>query len=178
MRKFLFFLPLSLLAWEITVPSLVKAYKRGAYKRVCLQGYYIFDKLKKDENLLSMYAFSCLRSDYINRLAVPILILGKTPESRKNRSYFSLILAQKNLLISALADKEDFSNLKLPNTNHLISKVFNLYFQKKFKRVDNIYTAQEGNVTYEIWLEKTKGNYPYLVVEVEKEGKKRKHIYK
>jgi len=173
----LFLLPLALFSAEITIPSLVKAYKRGSYKRVCLQGYYLFDKLKRDENLLSMYAFSCLRSDYINRLAVPILILGKSPQSRKNRSYLSLILAQKNILISALADNEKFEDLKLPNTNHLISKLFNLYFQKKFEKVDNVYKAQEGEVEYKMWLEH-KNRFPYLVVEVTTKEGKRRHIYK
>ena len=163
------------------VQTLIQKYKQGDYKYVCLNGYKLFSKLKKDEDLLSMYAFSCLKADYINRLAVPILILGKTPASRKNRAYFSLILAQKNLLISALSDHEEFSGLNVPNTDHIISKVFNLYFQKKYKKSDNVYIMRDpkiAGVEYKVFIVK-KSLIPYLRIDVYKNGKKTDtHLYR
>ncbi len=178
-RIFTFFFPLFIFAADIQ--TLITHYKNGHYKYVCLNGYKLFSQIKKDEDLVSMYAFSCLRADYINRLAVPILILGKTPQSRKNRSYFSLLLTQKNLLISALGDKVELTNISCPNTDHIISKVFNLYFQKKYKKTDNIYIMQDPKKedhTYQVSIIK-RASIPYLKIEEYQNGKKVKiHIYR
>lgn len=163
------------------IHTLIQKYRKKEYKYVCLNGYKLFSKIKKDEDLLNMYAFSCLKADYLNRLAVPILILGKTASSRKNRAYFSLILAQKNLLISALSDHESFTGLAVPNTNHIISKIFNLYFQKKYTKSDNIYIMQDPdkpNLKYRVTIIK-KSSIPYLKIEEYQNNKKIKtHLYR
>ncbi len=145
-----------LTAQAVDLASLIKAYKNRNYAYVCKKGYKLFDKLRKDENLVTMYAFSCLRIDYIDRLAVPILILGKTPQSRNNRAYFSLILTQKNILVSALFDGKRFEGLHVPDTDYILSKVFNLYFQKKYKKTDNEYIMHDSTnkVTYEMSVKK------------------------
>ena len=161
--------------------TLIKKYEEGNYKFVCLNGYKLFSQIKKDEDLVTMYAFSCLKADYINRLAVPILILGKTPQSRKNRAYFSLLLAQKNLLISALGDQIEFTNLSVPNTDHIISKVFNLYFQKKYKKTDNTLVMQDPknrDLLYKVSIIK-RASIPYLKIEEYQNNKRVKiHIYR
>ncbi len=172
---FLLLLPVLLLS---DIKELVQSYKKQQYKKVCQKGYRLFKKLQKDEALISMYAFSCLKSDYIDRLAVPILALGKTAQGRRNRSYFSLILAQKNLLISALADKEEYQNLHIPQTDHLISKIFNIYFQKKYKKVDNIYEATQDGIKYRFFIKRGRSGYPYLIIIVQNQNKKEKHIYR
>ncbi len=177
MKKFLLFFPFILFGNDITLKQLITHYKQKDYRYVCLQGYKVFKALQKDEDLLSMYAFACLRSDYVDRLAVPILILGKTKESRKNRAYFSLILTQKNILISALADNERFANLQVPNSDHIISKIFNLFFQKKYKKVDNVYEMSDADGSYRLYLQYKKRR-PYLVIEEVRQGRKILHIYR
>ena len=176
----LFFISFTLLSYA-DIQVLIKKYQEGKYKYVCLHGYKLFQELKKDENLINMYAFSCLKSDYINRLAVPILLLGKTPQSRQNRAYFSLILAQKNLLISALSDNMQFNNLSVPNTDFIISKIFNLYFQKKFKKSDNIFIMKDPQKTdhsYKVYVIK-KHSIPYLHIDEYVNNKiVKKHIYR
>ncbi len=168
MRLFLLLFPLFLFSQNITVNSLIKEYKKKNYAFVCKKGYRLFDQLRKDENLVSMYAFSCLNIDYINRLAVPILILGRSPESRNNRAYFSLILAQKNILISSLFDHKSYYNLHVPTTDHLISKVFNLYFQKKYQKADNGYIMKDptnSEIRYEMFVQENKGAKTLIVKE-------------
>ncbi len=157
-----------LTAQAFDIPSLIKAYKNKDYAFVCKKGYKLFDKLRKDENLITMYAFSCLRIDYIDRLAVPILILGKTPQSRTNRAYFSLILSQKNILTSALFDGSKFEGLHVPRTDYILSKVFNLYFQKKYKKTDNIYIMQDptDKVTYEMSVKKDRYGKVLFIKEI------------
>ncbi|BCD62212.1 hypothetical protein NitYY0826_C1088 [Nitratiruptor sp. YY08-26] len=180
MKKIVLLMPFILFSGEISVKKLINNYQRGHYKYVCLEGYKNFRILEKDEDLLSMYAFSCLRSDYIDRLAVPLLILGKTKESRKNRAYFSLILAQKNILISALTDGEKYTNLHVPTSDHIISKVFNLYFQKKYKKIDNIYEffdKNNKNCIYRVYIQYKKSR-PFLVIEEIQNKSKKIHIYR
>ncbi len=157
-----------LTAQALDISSLIKAYKNKNYAFVCKKGYKLFDKLRKDENLITMYAFSCLRIDYIDRLAVPILILGKTPQSRNNRAYFSLILTQKNILTSALFDGAKFEGLRIPKTDYILSKVFNLYFQKKYKKTDNVYIMQDptDKVTYEMSVKKDRYGKVLFIKEI------------
>lgn len=128
--------------------------------------------------MVSMYAFSCLKVDKLDRLAVPILILGKSATGRKNRAYFSLILAQKNLLLASLCDGMQLHDLKVPDTEHLISKIFNLYYQKKCKKNDNKYicNSPDAKVHYTIRVQHAK-NCSIIVTE-QKDGTTTKHIYR
>ncbi|BCD68069.1 hypothetical protein [Nitratiruptor sp. YY09-18] len=148
MRTFLIFTLLVSQLFALTIQDLVKNYKNKNYKYVCTNGYKLFNKIKKDENLVSMYAFACLKSDYIDHLAVPILILKNSKYARKNRAYFSLILMQKNLLASSICDGVTFENLHVPTTDYYLSTIFNLYYQKKYKYDDNRYIFKDKNITY------------------------------
>ncbi len=168
MRVILISISFILIAHATDISSLIKAYKNKKYAYVCNKGYKLFDKLQKDQNLTMMYAFACLRIDYINRLAVPILVLSKTPQARYNRSYFSLILTQKNILTSALFDDTTFPPIHLPQTPYILSKVFNLYFQKKYKKTDNEYVMQdrENNTTYKMSVGKDKYGKVLIIKEI------------
>ena len=52
--------------------EIVSLFKAKQYKEACLQGLSIIDKYSRDENFMTLYAFSCLNSDYIDRLNLPI----------------------------------------------------------------------------------------------------------
>jgi len=167
MKKLSALLLIVAFAHAVTLQEMVRHYNNHNYRYVCLHGYKLFRYIKKDENLLSMYAFACLKSDYIDRLAVPILLLHGSKTARKNRAYFSLILAQKNLLVSSLCDGEKLTNLRVPNTDFYLSEIFNLYYQKKYKIVDNSYIFKDKNVTYRLkvvdgcrlWIEEKGKNF-------------------
>jgi hypothetical protein len=152
-------------------------YNEKNYYDVCMEGRKIFKKLQKDENLLTMYAFSCLYVDKIDRLYVPAMILGKTKESRHNRSYFSLIIAQKNILVSALVDHEKYEGLNVPNTDYVLSRVFNLYFQKKYKKIDNKYIMRDERGKYTLYTKK-EHDRTWVIIEEEREGKRYFHKYR
>ena len=72
-------------------------YQNEKYKNVCNKGFSNLYPNIKDEEFVTLYALSCLKSDYIDRLAIPIAILKQSPEARSNSAYFSVILMQKNL---------------------------------------------------------------------------------
>ncbi len=69
-------------------------YQNEKYEDVCNLGHQWLDKNIRDEEFVSLYAFSCLKSDYIDRLSVPIAVLKFSQESRSNSAYFSVILMQ------------------------------------------------------------------------------------
>jgi len=132
-------------------------YQNKKYKQVCTMGFDNFGKYKRDEEFVSLYAFSCLNADYIDRLAVPMAVLKFSEEARANAAYFSVILMQKKLLYHALLDGYELSKLKLPTTDYILSKVFDLYSKlgKHKKRAFYLFEdPKDKKLTYKLYLAK------------------------
>jgi len=125
--------------WASETAALFELYQKGRYLEACDKGVKMLGKHTTDEKFVSVYAFSCLNADKIDRLALPIILLKGSKEARKNAAYFSAILLQKNLLISALENDEKLSDLSLPTTDYALSKVFDLYVRGTYKRRNRIY---------------------------------------
>lgn len=110
------------------IPSqMLMLYQKGAYSDACSIGKKNWNKIQTSEQQVSLYAFSCLNADQIDRLNFPISVLNETAESRANASYFSLLILEKKLLIQALYDNLNIKSLKLPASSNLLSRVFNFY---------------------------------------------------
>jgi len=132
-------------------------YQNKKFEEVCGLGFDNFRHYKKDEEFVSLYAFSCLKSDYIDRLAVPTAILKFSKESRANSAYFSVILMQKKLLYHALLDNYDLSSYTLPTTDYILSKVFDLYSKLGQHDARAFYLFEDPNdskITYKLYLSK------------------------
>ena len=132
-------------------------YQNKKYEKVCTMGFDNFGKYKRDEEFVSLYAFACLNSDYIDRLAIPTAVLKFTEDARANSAYFSVILMQKKLLYHSLLDGYELSELKLPTTNYILSKVFDLYTKlgKHEKRAFYLFEdPQDKKLTYKLYLAK------------------------
>lgn len=146
---------------------LYELYQSGEYVRACDEGIKKLGYYQKDERYISLYAFACLYADKIDRLALPIIMLKNNPESRKNATYFSVVLTQKNLLISGLENGQDLTSLNLPMTDHILSKIFVLYsrgdyinYQGKIRFKDN----SNKHISYTMQLLKEE-NPPRLVID-------------
>jgi hypothetical protein len=154
--------------------QMVTAYKKGDFYHVCALGLRYFSKIQKNEDLVSLYAYSCLKSDYIDRLAVPAMVLKRSKSARRNASLFMTLVLQKKLLYHALLDGIDISNLVLPQTDHILSKIFLLYSQKKFKKDGKKYIFKdnkEKGVKYMLFLEPSKNDKPIkMIIEKYKNG--------
>lgn len=107
--------------------QMLQLYQKGAYTQACALGVQNFKLIQPNEAYTSLYAFSCLNADQIDRLNTPIKTLNESPEARANASYFSLLIMQKKLLIQALYDGYPLKQLKLPVSSHLLSRVFDFY---------------------------------------------------
>lgn len=137
--------------------DMVGLYQNKKFEQVCTLGFDNFSKYKKDEEFLSLYAFGCLNSDYIDRIAVPTAMLKFSAEARTNSAYFSIILMQKKLLYHSLLDNFDLSKFDLPTTDYVLSKVFDLYAKLGKHKKRSFYLFQDPEdkkLTYKLYLAK------------------------
>lgn len=165
---------------EITISKLINYYKNKEYKKVCLNGLYIFNKLKNDENLVNMYGFSCLKSDYIDRISVPAVVLKQSKTSRQNAIYFLTILLQKKILFAALFDNFKISDIRLPATKHIISKIFKLYQENRYKKEGDEYIFQDPekqNIKYKLFLKRDQTPVKIVIFETYQNKIIKKHTY-
>ena len=128
MKKFFLLTLCASLVLQADIPSqMFMLYQKGAYSDACSIGKNNWNKIFTNEKYISLYAFSCLNSDQIDRLNFPVTVLNETPESRANASYFSLLILEKKLLIQALYDNLPIKSLKLPHSSNLLSRIFDYY---------------------------------------------------
>ena len=127
--KIISFILLGLIAslYGTTTSQMLQLYQKGEYNLACDLGAKNLAQFESNEAQLSLYAFSCLKADRIDRLNTPLILLNQTPEARANASYFSMLVMQKKLLIQSLYDNTSLKSLNFPTSSHLLSKVFHLY---------------------------------------------------
>jgi hypothetical protein len=146
--------------------TLYKYYERQEYEKGCNYGFKYYKKYLKNEKFLTLYGLSCLETDRIERIATPMVWLKGSASSRANGTYFSTILLQKELLIQALLDNRELGNLILPKTDFFLSKIFNLFIQKRYKFQNNIYKLKDGDIEYQLYRKRD-----YMIIDIYKDGK-------
>ena len=139
-------------------------YQNKEYSKICTIGINGINTYREDEDYISIYAFACLYSDNIDQLAVPITLLKKTEESRTNAAYLSTILMQKKLLLNALVDDVYLQSFKLPSTDYILSKVFDLYSKEKVDLGKKIFDTVDKRKYYILKIRKT-NNKNIIVIE-------------
>ncbi len=139
--------------------QLYKLYQSGAYEQGCATGRNYFQKMQYNENFVSLYAFSCLKSDQIDRLNGPIMALNQTQESRSNASYFAMLTMQKKLLMQAVYDNKPFATLHFPTSSHLLSKIFHFYCKdpKLGTSVKTYHDPSDSRQTYKLYPAESNG---------------------
>ena len=163
-----------------TKQKMYDLYQNQNYEEACNIGFDNFKENKKDEKYISLYAFSCLKSDYIDRLSIPTAMLKYSKEARSNSAYFSVILMQKKLLYHSLIDGYKLSNLNLPTTNYILSKVFDLYVKLEKHKVKTIYIFKDidnNKLTYKLYLSRGQKVDKMLIEEFYDNSLIKKHIY-
>ena len=166
----------TLFLFSSNLSSLYKLYEKQSYEKACNYGikYLYKNHNLSNEKYLTLYALSCLETDKIDRIAVPMIHLKSTKDARANASYFGTILLQKQLLLQALVDKKELYDLHLPKTNFVLSKIFYLFMQKKYELKNKVYKfqdAQKENMSYQLYLQKSKKNRKNMIIDVYKDDK-------
>jgi len=160
--------------------NMLSLYQNKKYEDVCSIGFDNFKKHKKDEEFISLYAFACLKSDYIDRLAIPVAMLKFSPESRANSAYFSVILMQKKLLYHALVDNYDLSSLNLPTTDYILSKIFDFYIKLGVHEPRNFYLFEDEKdkkLTYKLHLSRDSKLKKIVIEEFYDTITVKRHVY-
>ncbi len=181
MRLFFLLISLFVFASASSKIDVYNDYKAKQYAKACKKGEALLERYKSDEKFISLYAFSCLKADKIDQLAVPIVLLSKSEEARANAAYFSVILMQKKLLLHALVDTYNFKDLKLPTTDYILSKVFDLYTQdtRTSKKAHYKYADPlDSRVTYKLFLTKDASKKKIIVEEYYDTIMRKRHIYR
>lgn len=148
----IFLLIITSICFAINLDYINKAYNNQEYSKICTDNIVDYAKRSKDDGLLNLYAISCLKLDYINKLIVPINSLVRTKEARLNAVYYSTILYKKKLLYAALVDGLDISNIKLPKCDYVLSDIYDNYVESNFIRVDDKLIFNFNNLKYEVSL--------------------------
>lgn len=175
----LFILAYNLYAYNIK-QNLFTLYQNKQYKKVCNIGFNHFQKYKKDEEFVSLYAFGCLNADYIDRLTLPITTLKFSKEARANSAYFAVILMQKKLLYHALIDGYDLSKYVLPSTDYVLSKVFDLYTKLGKHQPRAFYLFKDPTDTklsYKLYISKDYRTNKMIIEEYYDTIMLKRHIY-
>lgn len=155
-------------------------YQNEKYEEVCNLGFQNFHANKDDDAFLSLYAFACLHSDYIDRLSIPIAMLKFSKEARSNAAYFSIILMQKKLLLHALIDNYSLASLDLPTTDYVLSKVFDLYAKLGEHEPRAFYLFEDPKdkkLTYKLYLEEDERLSKIIIEEFYDSVNIKRHIY-
>jgi hypothetical protein len=131
-------------------------YKATKYLEACKFGYKNFLENHEDDEYVTLYAFSCLKSDQINKLSYPIKLLKKTKEDRFNSAYFSIILMQKKLLYYAMIDNYDITSFSLPPSEYILSRIFNMYIDATKKGLHAPFTFEDEDKrhSYKLYIVK------------------------
>lgn len=142
-----------------TKQKLFNLYQQGSYVSACNLGLKEFTSHQEDESFVSLYAFSCLKADFIDRLAAPVMTLNQTKEARTNASYFSVIIMQKKLLMQALYDNKPIVNLRFPTSQYLLSKVFDLYLinPQSNQSIKEYKDSSDPRLSYKLYTVETNG---------------------
>jgi hypothetical protein len=112
----------------------LELYRNKQYERACMEGSRVARDYKYDETLLSAYGISCIESDFIDLASFAGANLRATPESRQNANYILTVMFQKKLLYQAMLDGVDLGDTHLPETPHILSRVFTAYAAGKYDK--------------------------------------------
>lgn len=179
--RYLFILSLIFLSLQAQTKSeMFQLYQNEKFEEACQIGTTLFTQNRSDEEFLSLYGFSCLYADYIDRLALPMSLLKSTPEARANAAYFSVIIMQKKLLMHALQDNYQIHSVQLPTTDYVLSKVFNLYQNDTNTNKRQVYIYSDPlnkKITYRLYISAKSSLKKMIIEEYYDKIMAKRHIY-
>ena len=152
----IFFIFVVNFAFASSLSNIKQLFNDKKFTQVCRKSSAIYEDNKRNEEFLNMFAASCLKSDMINRMVLPIIKLYKTKEARENAVYFATILYQKKLLYYALSDDFDISYVNLPKTNYILSKIFDKFVKGEYNLKNGSYWFTDNGkngLTYKLSME-------------------------
>ena len=177
MKLILFLLMFTASLFSSNLSTLYKLYEKQEYEKACNYAFkYAYKKKNKaSENYLTLYGLSCLETNNLSRVAIPMTSLTKSKDARANASYFGTILLQKQLLLQALIDEKPLGELYLPTTNFVLSKVFALFLKKRYSLKEGVYKLtdkDDKHIEYRLYMKKNrKKSSNYMIIDIYKDAR-------
>ena len=122
---------------SLMAKDLVYDFGKKNYKKVCKEGLKKYYGGKEDEMFVAMVGLSCAEVDNINPLGFLQKKLVQSLSARETASYFSSLVLQKRLLYQFMIDDIDMSNLSLPLSEHILSKIFEKISHNEYEIIIN-----------------------------------------
>lgn len=136
--------------------SLMELFAQKKFSYICDKRWDFINRYNnKNEDLLSLVAYSCLKKRYITPALDLAKVLKITKEGRKNATYIVTLFLMKKLIIQMLNDDMPVSNLNLPKiTDNDLGMVF-LYIQEgRFKKESRGIVINTDKSVYKVRLTK------------------------
>lgn len=158
---------LSLKAFALGAFDIKNFFEKADYPKICNQKVQDFLKDSQNEELLNIFGISCLKTNDIDRLALPAGKLSKTQSSRENAAYFADILLKKKLLLHAILDGTDISYIRLPKSDYILSFIFDKFVKKEYVEELGVFIFEEPNSDTRYELSASFGaNFPKMVLKI------------
>ena len=163
MKKFILLIVLHVAIFGYSHDDILRDYKEGNYKDICIKSAKFYKNAEKDEQILSIIGDACAKIDYINPLGYVVRGLVSTPQFRQNGSYFATLILQKKLIYQFMNDEIDLKNLRLPRSEHVLSIVFENLVKKNYKKENGKIIIKTEKIEYKVWLGDEKKRVVHIV---------------
>ncbi len=142
----------SMSLYAYTHTELLRDYEAKQYEKVCSQGNIFLIKNEKNENILTAIGDACAKVDTINPLGNVVKNLISTPENRESGSYFATLVLQKKLIYQFMLDGINLKELRLPRTEHVLSRVFEELVKGNYTTKDKKIEIKTPVMDYLLWV--------------------------
>lgn len=132
--------------------DILRDYDAKNYEKVCNEGNAFLVKNEKNEQILVAIGDACAKVDSINPLGYVSKNLISTKEYRESGSYFSTLVLQKKLIYQFMHDNINLKELKLPRTDHVLSRVFEQLSKGNYEVVESRVEIATPELNYILWL--------------------------
>ena len=132
--------------------DVLRDYEAKNFEKVCNDGAGIVTRNDKNEQVLVAIGDACAKVDSINILGNISKNLISTKEFRESGSYFATLMLQKKLIYQFMHDNINLKELKLPRTNHVLSRVFEQLSKGNYVTVDKRIEIKTPEMSYLLWL--------------------------
>ncbi len=132
--------------------EILRDYEANNYDRVCTHGVNLLMRNDKNENILTIIGDACAKVDTINPLGNVVKNLISTPDDRESGSYFATLVLQKKLIYQFMHDGINLKELRLPRTEHVLSRVFEELAKGNYTNVEKRIEIKTSFMDYIVWL--------------------------
>jgi hypothetical protein len=150
--------------------NLLELFKGKYYTYICMHRWIYINKYeRKNEKLLSLVAYACLKKNFLTPALDLSKVLRLTQIGRTNATYINTLFLIKLLTIRYIKDNYNISEIKIPKIeDNLLAKVFYLAQQQHPKVENNSFIVKDNDYTYNVFFKEDINN---IIIDIFQNGK-------